>query len=81
MAGNGATNGTAAMHEGPAGTGVVEALVQNGLHGTKGAVSGGGTGIHWAADCRQHMGGERCQTLHVLQAGVEIAAGDHGPIK
>ena len=38
MAGNGATNGTAAMHEGPAGMGVVEVLVQNGLHGTKGAV-------------------------------------------
>ena len=81
MAGNGATNGTAAVHEGPAGAGVVEVLVQNGLHSTEGAVGGGGTGVHRAADRRQHMGGERRQTLHVLQAGVEIAAGDHRAVK
>ena len=78
MTGHRAAHGTASVHEGPAGAGVFEVLLQHGLHGAEGAVGGGGTGVHWTADCRQHMGGERRQTLHVLQAGVEIAAGDHG---
>ena len=81
MARHRSTNRTATVHKSTPGFSILQFCFQHSFHSAEGAVGCGGAGINRAADRSQYMGCERCQTLHVLQAGVEVTAGDHGAVK
>ena len=69
------------MHQSPAGFRVSQGRFEYGFNSAEGAVSRCCAGINRTADGCQHVGSELRQALHILQAGVEITAGDHRSVE
>ena len=76
--GHGSPYRATAVHQSPARFCILEFCFEYRFHGAEGAVGRGGAGVHRTADGSEHMGCQLCEPLHVLEAGVEITAGDHG---
>ena len=80
-ASHGAADGATSMHESATGFRVGKGRLEDGFNGAEGAMSRSCAGINRTADGCQHVGSELRQALHILQAGIEITAGDHRSVE